>query len=75
MGVLRQMTGKHGDRNVLRWGTSAREIAAARQMFDTYRAQGFDLYRLTADEERGAPITEFDPGAPGILAVPRMEGG
>lgn len=65
-----------GDGLKLTWNaTNQREVEAARDTFQVYKDRNYDLFRLGAGDERGAVMTEFDPSAPGILAVPRMRGG
>lgn len=74
MGEIRVMD-RSGDRNAFRWGGSREEIDEAEKIFNRYVKQGFTMYRLTRDGERGRIMAEFDAGAHGILAVPRMVGG
>jgi hypothetical protein len=57
------------------WGDNATERDQARDTFSAYVAKGFTMYRLGGPGRRGEKITEFDPQADGILAVPRMVGG
>jgi hypothetical protein len=52
-----------------------REVKAARETFQDYQRKGYALFRMTEDEEQGERMREFDPDAPGILAVPQMQGG
>lgn len=66
---------RSGHRSTFRWGQSEAEISVAREAFNSYLSRGFTMYRLTQDGEQGRIIREFDPTAPGILAVPRMVGG
>lgn len=63
-----------GHGTVITWGESPSEIRDARKTFDTLKGQGFSFFRME-DGQKGAPITEFDPKAGEILAVPRMQGG
>jgi hypothetical protein len=67
---------RSGDGLKLTWNESnTREVEAARTTFNDYRSRGYDLFALGEGDERGARLTEFDPHAAGILAVPRMRGG
>lgn len=67
---------RSGDGLKLNWNASnTREVEAARTTFNDYRSRGYDLFRLGAGDERGEAMTEFDPAAAGILAIPRMRGG
>lgn len=74
MGVMNVLCAR-GDENVIRWGESQAERDIARETFNRYRDRGFTMFRMTEDEERGARMTEFDPEAEGIIAVPQMRGG
>lgn len=67
---------RSGDGLKLQWSANnPGEVEAARQTFSDYRGRGYTLYRLGAGDKRGEVLTEFDPAAHGILAVPWMSGG
>ena len=66
---------EEGDRNSVRWGSSADERAEAKKIFEGYIARGWSVFRLTEEGEQGRRMTEFDPTALGMLAIPQMVGG
>lgn len=54
---------------------NAQEEAAARETFNDWRTRGYALFAMTADDQQGERVREFDPSLPGILAVPPLRGG
>jgi hypothetical protein len=66
---------EEGHRNSVRWGPSDDEHEQAKTIFDGYIARGWAVFRLTEDGEQGRRMTEFEPTARGMLAIPQMVGG
>lgn len=66
---------RSGHRSSFKWGQTPAEIEMAKKTFDEYVAKGFTMYRLKKGGKPGRKITEFEPEARAILAVPRMVGG
>jgi hypothetical protein len=67
--------GEEGDRNSVRWGRSPDELNEAQRIFEGYIARGWAVFRLTEEGEQGRRMTEFDPAARGMLAIPQLVGG
>ena len=53
-------------------------VAAAKALFDSMTAQGYNAFRVTYDgkkEKQGERLREFDPTAEEIMLVPQLKGG
>lgn len=65
-----------GDRDLIRWNKDRpASVEVAKKTFAEYKAKGYTMFVLDENEVQGERLTEFDPKAEGILAVPRMAGG
>lgn len=72
-----KIMGRSGD-NKLTWDSdSPSQVEKAKKAFDTYKKQGFKLYKTETigGKKTGEPLDEFDPNLERIVAVPPMQGG
>lgn len=51
------------------------EIAAARQVFDQMKSQGYLAYMVNPEGGQGEVIREFNPQAGAIIMTPQLVGG
>lgn len=51
------------------------EVDAARDTFKALRKKGYLIYRVNAEGNKGKAMTEFDPDAEKMIAVPAIVGG
>lgn len=74
MGELSVM-GRQGDVKVTWDKTNAKDVVAARKVFDELRGKGYLAFKIGADEKQDVQLTAFDPDAEKIILAPPMQGG
>jgi hypothetical protein len=73
-GVLKVM-GENGDDRVLWDPDDQKQVMKAGTRFAELVKKGFRMFLMDDTGKKGKQITDFDPSAGAILAVPAMVGG
>lgn len=51
------------------------EVSIARSAFDEAIKKGYQAFEVRGDDQKGARMHTFDPGAEKILLIPQLKGG
>lgn len=64
-----------GDTKTLWNPDNATEVSIAENAFNEFKRKGFSIFRVDSEGGKGSLMTEFDPDAAKMIAVPRIVGG
>lgn len=58
------------------WDTeNEAEVTAARALFTSLTAKGYQAFNVKRDGEAGTPMRDFDPEAESMILTPQLKGG
>lgn len=67
---------RSGDTKTLWNPDNETEVSIARNAFNEFKRKGFTIFNVGADgKSKGPAMSEFDPEAAKMIAVPRLTGG
>lgn len=77
MGAMHELSELNhtGDTKTLWNPDNETEVEIAKHAFNEFRRKGFSLFRVDTEGGKGKLMTEFDPEAAKMIAVPRIVGG
>jgi hypothetical protein len=67
--------GQQGDTKITWDKSKPTEVDAARVHFEILMSRKYKAFNVTAKDQPGEPMTEFDPDAERVIFVPQMRGG
>lgn len=77
MGVMGEIAvmDRTGDTKTIWDSDNEAEVEVARETFNKLRKKGYLIYKVAKDGGQGKAMTEFDPKAEKMIAVPPVVGG